>query len=245
MRRLSFLAIPLALAMGCSDSGDPASDGVGDDEHDHPALDGGDFVDPELDAAVAPAADAAVDAAPPMKDAGASKDAGVVDSCALVTPPVAPYLLYGLHPDASNALRSLGFTASRISQTIGNFAASAGTHAQDGTASGHPYSAATDLRVGGLTTTQIAKLLDDLASVGYAGWYRRPGYDGWPASEAPHIHAVWVGAPMKLILRNQVRDWVVGKNGLASHTTYTFHTWPQCRRDAIWKRFLQHNPAKN
>jgi hypothetical protein len=242
MRALPLLAIPILLALGCSDSSDPAGDDVGDDEHDHPALDAGD-VDPELDASTEDAA-SATDAAPPPKDAGPAKDAGI-DGCALVTPPSAPYLLYGLHPDASNALRHLGFTASRISQTIGNAAASAGTHAQDGTAGGHPYSAATDLRVVGLTTNQIAKLLDDLASVGYAGWYRRPGYDGWPASEAPHIHAVWVGAPMKLILRNQLRDWIVGKNGLASHTTYTFHTWPQCRRDAIWKRFLLHNPAKN
>ena len=239
----SFLPLAVvAILAGCSDSGAPATDDVGDDEHDHPTLDAG---EPELDAGNVADDDASTDAAPPKPDAGATKDAGAVDSCALVTPPAAPYLLYGLHPDASNALRYLGFTASRISQTIGNYAASAGTHAQDGTASGHPYSAATDLRIIGLTTPQIAKLLDDLASVGYAGWYRRPGYDGWPASEAPHIHAVWVGAPMKLILRNQVRDWIVGKNGLASHTTYTFHTWPQCRRDAIWKRFLEHNPAKN
>ncbi len=242
MRRFLLPLLSLVTVIACSNAMDDASDDVGDDEHDHPALDAGDLGPIDLDAGAEDAA--SVDAAPP-KDGGATKDAGTVDACALVTPPAAPYLLYGLHPDASNALRYLGFTASRISQTIGNYAASAGTHAQDGTAGGHPYSAATDLRVVGLTTNQIAKLLDDLASVGYAGWYRRPGYDGWPASEAPHIHAVWVGAPMKLILRNQVRDWVVGKNGLASHTTYTFHTWPQCRRDAIWKRFLQHNPAKN
>lgn len=240
MRRL---VLPLILALAaCSDAAEPAVDDVGDDEHDHPAFGPGDVVEPEID--LDAGLDAARDAAVP-RDASTPKDAGAPNACALIVPPHAAYLLYGLHPDASDALRSLGFTASRISQTIGNAPASAGTHAQDGTAQGYPYSAATDLRIGGLSSVQIAKLLDDLASVGYAGWYRHPGYDGWPSSQAPHIHAVWVGAPMKLILRNQVRDWVVGKNGLASHTTYTFHTWPQCRRDAIWKSFLQHNPAKN
>jgi len=53
-------------------------------------------------------------------------------------------LKYGLHPRASEALRSIGITASQIMQTIGNVAASAGTHAQDGTFEGHPYSAAPD-----------------------------------------------------------------------------------------------------
>src|SRR5262245_648139 len=39
-----------------------------------------------------------------------------------------PLLLSGLHPDASDALRCVGVTASRISQTIGSAPASAGYH---------------------------------------------------------------------------------------------------------------------
>jgi hypothetical protein len=175
--------------------------------------------------------------------------AGTADSCKpepcdLVAVKSSAYLLYGLHPDASDALRQIGLDAGDISQTIGNASASAGTHAQDGTAEGKPYSAATDIRVAGLTQTQIKKRLADLASVGFVAWYRWPGHDGWPSSEAPHIHAIWVGAKMKLSLRDQVRDWIAGKNGLASHTTYTFYTWEKCRKDAIWQRYLKYNPAK-
>src|ERR1044071_8110827 len=44
---------------------------------------------------------------------------------------LAAILKFGLHPRASDALRSIGVSASRIMQTIGNAPASAGTHAQD------------------------------------------------------------------------------------------------------------------
>ena len=50
---------------------------------------------------------------------------------------------------------------------------------------------------------------------------------------------------MKLSLRNQVRDWHVGKNGLASHTTYTFKTWSSCWREGLWDAYLANNPAQN
>lgn len=49
---------------------------------------------------------------------------------------------------------------------------------------------------------------------------------------------------MKLSLRNQVRDFMDGKNGLASHTKYKFDTWSQCWRDALWESYLKNNPAK-
>jgi hypothetical protein len=48
------------------------------------------------------------------------------------------------------------------------------------------------------------------------------------------IHAIYVGAAMKRSVRDQVRDWYAGKNGLVSHTEYKFHTWSQCARDAVW-----------
>lgn len=163
--------------------------------------------------------------------------------CTLLSPPHKAQIKWGLHPDASDALAAIGVTAAGISQTIGSAAASAGTHAQDGTSGGFAYSAATDLRTVGKTEAQIHTFLDNLAKAGFVAWYRKPGSDGWPSSEAPHIHAIWVGAKMKLSLRNQVRDFMDGKNGLASHTKYKFHTWSQCWRDALWKRYLKYNPA--
>ena len=58
-----------------------------------------------------------------------------------------PLLKYGLHPRASDALRACGVASWRLTQTIGNAAASAGTHAKDGSVNGNPYSAATDISV--------------------------------------------------------------------------------------------------
>ena len=184
--------------------------------------------------------------------AGCKVSSGVDDSCApvpsscsITDAPHSSYLKWGLHPDASDALKYLKFTSARVMQTIGSASASAGTHAQDGTAGGHAYSAATDLSVSGMTDAQAKVLVTQLTKVGFVAYLRRPGHDGWPSGEARHIHAIWVGAPMKLSLRNQVRDWHVGKNALASHTTYTFYTWSKCWRDSIWKAFDAHNSATN
>jgi len=179
-----------------------------------------------------------------VEAAAGTADTCKLDPCDFAAVKDEPYIKYGLHPDASDALAAIGLDAGDISQTIGSAAASAGTHAKDGAAEGKDYSAATDLRVVGLSQAQIKDRLEELASVGFVAWYRWPGHDGWPSDEAPHIHAVWVGAKMKLSLRDQVRDWVAGRNGLVSHTKYTFYTWKQCRIDAIWQRYLQHNPAQ-
>ena len=178
---------------------------------------------------------------PGRDDSCAASAAG----CSITSVPDAPYLKYGLHPDASNALAYLNITAGRITQTIGNASASAGTHAKDGVADGRAYSAATDLSVSGMTDAQVTVFLDQLTSVGFMPYYRKPGFDHWPSNEARHVHAVWAGAPMKLLLRNQARDFHVGKNGLASHATYAFKTWTQCWRDALWTRYLTENPAAN
>ena len=164
-------------------------------------------------------------------------------TCALLAGTPGAQLKWGLHPDASNALRKLGIKATGISQTIGNATASAGTHLQDGTAKGYAYSAATDLRTLGMSEAQVKTLLQNLAEVGFVAWYRKPGSDGWPSTGAFHIHAIWVSAPMKLSLRNQVHAFMAAKNGLKSNTTYTFYTWSQCWKDALWKAFIQVNPA--
>ena len=148
-----------------------------------------------------------------------------------------PVLKFGLHPRASDAFRSIGITASRIMQTIGNAGPSAGTHLQDGTFHGHPYSAATDLSVSGLSNAQIRHLLERLAKVGFAAWYRQPGHDGWPASEVRHIHAVYANAKMKTSLQSQIRSWLVGRNGLVSNTLYGFYHWTAAAKAVVRHKF--------
>jgi hypothetical protein len=150
-------------------------------------------------------------------------------------------LKYGLHPDASDRLRCIGIDAGDISQTIGSAPASAGYHAKDGTADGQPYTAAVDIRTVGRSEAQIRTLLSNLGDRGFAAWYRKPGSDGWPSSEAPHIHAVYAGCAMKPELDGQVKDYRAGLNGLASHTRYTFFTFPQAMRDAVYKLWDAHN----
>ena len=150
-------------------------------------------------------------------------------------------LKWGLHPDASDRLRCIGIGADDISQTIGNAPASAGYHAQDGTAGGQPYTAAIDIRIGGRSTSQIKALLGSLGSYGFAAWYRKPGSDGWPSDEAPHIHAVYAGCAMKSALDGQVKDYRAGLNGLSSHTRYTFWTASQAVRDAVYSLWNKYN----
>jgi hypothetical protein len=144
-----------------------------------------------------------------------------------------PLLKSGLHPEASNRLRCAGVGASEISQTVGYAAASAGYHAPDGTANGLNYTAAVDIRIGGMNEAQIKTRLNSLALNGFAAWYRKPGSDGWPSSGAPHIHAVFTGVKMKSQLRGQVRDWLNGRNGLSSHTIYRFWTPTAAMKDII------------
>ncbi len=140
------------------------------------------------------------------------------------TCPSAALLQVGLHPEASDRLRCAGVPSDAITQTLGNAAASAGYHARDGVVNGRDYCAAVDLHSRGLSTEQIRALLARLGVHGFAAWYREPGSDGWPADEAAHIHAVFVGVPMKPELQSQVRDFLSGKNGLADRGAYAFWT---------------------
>jgi hypothetical protein len=174
---------------------------------------------------------------------------GTPDACVSERTPADPgwadcphrsLLTSGLHPEASDRLRCAGVTAERISQTIGSAPASAGYHAADGTVDGMPYTAAVDLRTRDLSETEIRALLVRLGENGFAAWYRKPGSDGWPASEAPHIHAVFAGVVMKSALRGQVRDFLAGLNGLASHTTYRFWPPPTPIRDLVRLLFSRH-----
>lgn len=156
-------------------------------------------------------------------------------------PHVAATLKWGLHPIASDRLRCAGVSAARIMQTIGSAAASAGTHAQDGVYAGHAYSAATDISVMGMTDAQVEALLARLDRLGFAAFYRKPGYNGWPSSEARHLHVVFAGARMKSSLRSQVYDFLAGKNGLASHLPFTFYQPPASVKAYIKEIFLAAN----
>jgi hypothetical protein len=196
---------------------------------------------PETDADMFDTTDATPITDAPVTDDGDSDGAGdpAPATGMFVFRPHAALLKSGLHPRASDALRSIGITASRIIQTIGNAPASAGTHAKDGTVNGVAYSAATDISVSGLSNTQIKNLLSKLAKVGFAAWFRWPGHDGWPAADARHIHAVYANAKMKASLRSQVRSWLVGRNGLASNTLYTFYTWSAADKAVVRGKFTQ------
>jgi hypothetical protein len=75
-----------------------------------------------------------------------------------------------------------------------------------------------------MSESDIRALLERLGRNGFAAWYRQPGSDGWPSGGAAHIHGVFAGVVMKSQLRGQIRDFLVGLNGLVSHTRYTFWT---------------------
>jgi hypothetical protein len=145
---------------------------------------------------------------------------------------------YGMYPDASDALRDLNIGSSRVMQTIGFAEASGGTHKIDGYANDKPYTAAVDIWVGGYSHTQIRNLLERLARKGFAAWFRRPGYDGWPSSEVAHVHAVYVGTPaMKSSLKSQVRSWLAGRNGLASNNDYRYYNWSDRGKHVVRRIF--------
>jgi hypothetical protein len=92
-----------------------------------------------------------------------------------------------------------------------------------------------------MTDSQVRALLSRLADGGFAAFHRQPGRDGWPSSEARHIHAVYVGVPMKSQLRGQVNDWLNGRNGLASHSRYTFWQPSEAQKRAIRALYNRHN----
>ena len=107
----------------------------------------------------------------------------------------------------------------------------------DGVASGHPYSAATDISVRGLSDAQVRTLIARLDALGFAAFFRNPGHDGWPSSEVRHVHAVFAGARMKSSLRSQIADFLAGRNGLVSHSTYTFYQPPAAVKAEIRRIF--------
>lgn len=97
-----------------------------------------------------------------------------------------------------------------------------------------------DLHVRSLTTAQRWRTVRALRVVGFAAWLRTPEQCGgcWPF----HVHAVAIGDPDlwqrdgAFTNRDQVADYYVGKNGLASHaadnTPGSYRVYFTC-----WKRY--------
>lgn len=91
------------------------------------------------------------------------------------------------------------------SYNAGGVSASAGTHDGGG---------AVDISVLNKTATARWELVKALRTVGFAAWLRTPSQGNWPY----HIHAIAVGdTDVSISARNQIADYFVGLNGLASH----------------------------
>jgi hypothetical protein len=94
---------------------------------------------------------------------------------------------------------------SQGSYNAGGVDASAGTHDGGG---------AVDVSVSDLGTTQRWEIVKAMRTVGFAAWLRTPDQGPWPY----HIHAIAIGdTDLSIAARNQVADYYVDKNGLASH----------------------------
>jgi hypothetical protein len=105
----------------------------------------------------------------------------------------------------ADSLLAFDIVLSQGSYNPGGVDASAGTHDGGG---------CVDVSVSELSTTQRWQTVKALRTVGFAAWLRSPDQGPWPY----HIHAVAVGdTDLSTAARDQVADYYVGKNGLASH----------------------------
>lgn len=155
----------------------------------------------------------------------------------------------GMLPACWSVLKSLVIPASRVVQTVGSAPASAGTHARDGWFINEhrlpeAYCAAFDLSVHTpyeLSDSDVKQILSKFADRGIIGWKRDPNLpeDGW--HQSLHIHCVFVGCKMKPSLRGQVRDWLLGLNGLVSHTPYHFTSSTSGQRAVVKSLFVTKN----
>lgn len=111
---------------------------------------------------------------------------------------------------ADNLLPNWNFSLTQGSYNPGGVGASAGTHDGGGVV---------DISVNGLSATQRWQQVKALRTVGFAAWLRTP-----EQGFSYHIHAVAVSDPDIWqqdgghIARDQVCDYYIGKNGLASHS---------------------------
>ncbi len=118
---------------------------------------------------------------------------------------------YGMAPAAFDGFKRACYRAHvqprRIGQTIGDHPRSVGYHHRDGTVKYRgqrlDYCAAVDIATNDLTRPQINRLLEALASQGFAAFYREG--ENWKGGE--HIHAIYAPLKMKPQLRGQLRQW--------------------------------------
>ena len=118
---------------------------------------------------------------------------------------------YGMAPAAFDGFKRACLRAKvqprRIGQTIGDNPNSVGYHHRDGTIQYRgekiDYCAAVDIGTQDLTRAQINRLLEALASQGFAAFYREKGH--WKGGE--HIHAIYAPLKMKPQLRGQLHEW--------------------------------------
>lgn len=110
---------------------------------------------------------------------------------------------------ADNLLPNWNFSLTQGSYNPGGVGASAGTHDGGGVV---------DISVNGLSATQRWQQVKALRTVGFAAWLRTP-----EQGFSYHIHAVAISdtdiwqRDGGHIARDQVCDYFIGKNGLASH----------------------------
>lgn len=110
---------------------------------------------------------------------------------------------------AADAKVAFAIRLSQGSYNPGGVSASAGTHDGGGVV---------DISVSGLTSTQRWQLVKALRTVGFAAWLRTPA-QGF----SYHVHAVAIADPDIWqkdgghVARDQVCDYYIGRNGLASH----------------------------
>ncbi len=111
---------------------------------------------------------------------------------------------------ADNLLPRWNFRLNQGSYNPGGVSASAGTHDGGGVV---------DVSVAGLSSTQMWQEVKALRTVGFAAWLRTPS-QGF----SYHIHAVAIADPDVWqkdgghVARDQVCDYYIGRNGLASHS---------------------------
>lgn len=118
---------------------------------------------------------------------------------------------YGMAPAAFDGFKRACYRAKvqprRIGQTIGDHPKSVGYHHRDGVVKYRgkklDYTAAVDIGTQDLSRAQINRLLESLASQGFAAFYREKGH--WKGGE--HIHAIYAPLKMKPQLRGQLQEW--------------------------------------
>ena len=157
----------------------------------------------------------------------------------------------GIHSKAFDAYIAACFAAQvspeRIVQTLGQAAASHGTHGRDGSFTNEQgnteaYSAAVDLSVKHprLLVCEREEMLRRLWANGFAAWYRQA--PEFPNNE--HCHCIYVALPMKRSLRDQVHMFLAHRSGLVSERADQFVA--DNLTDAVEQKlrlaFLSHNP---